>query len=309
MPTHLLELSDHDAPWVARVLDVAETLRSELRDEGKNRPLLERRTLAMIFEKPSLRTRVSFETAMTQLGGHAINLQPAEIGLNSREPAGDVARVLGGMVDAIMARVFDHRVFADLVGTSPVPVINGLSDLAHPCQALADLLTLKDVFGRLDGLRVAYVGDANNVLRSLAVGCGLMGVEVVACSPDGYCLTADERERLAAQVPGLTLTCESDPKQAVAGADAIYTDTWVSMGQEQEKARRVEAFAGFQVNADLLAATGKADEAIVLHCLPAYRGLEVSDDLMASPRSRIFEQAHNRLHAQKALLTVLLDVA
>ncbi len=309
MPTHLLQLSDHDPAWVARVLDAAESLRREHREAGANRPILERKSLAMIFEKPSLRTRVSFETAMTQLGGHAINLQPAEIGLNSREPAGDVARVLGGMVDAIMARVFDHNVFDDLAGASAVPMVNGLSDLAHPCQALADLLTLRDAFGTLDGLRVAYVGDANNVLRSLAVGCGLMGVDVVACSPDGYDLSAEERERLARQVPSLSLTCLSDPREAVAGADAIYTDTWVSMGQETEKARRVDAFRGYQVNADLLNATGKAGEAIVLHCLPAYRGLEISEELMASPRSRIFEQAHNRLHAQKGLLAVLLAKA
>ena len=261
----------------------------------------------MIFEKPSLRTRVSFETAMTQLGGHAINLQPAEIGLNTREPAADVARVLGGMVDAIMGRVFDHGVLRELAAASPVPVVNGLSDLAHPCQALADLLTLRDAFGRLDGLRVAYVGDANNVLRSLAVGCGLCGVEVVACAPDGYTLTQLEQDRLRTQVPGLKLSCHSDPREAVAGADAIYTDTWVSMGQEQEKARRIEAFVGYQVDGDLLDATGKADTAIVLHCLPAYRGLEISDAMMASPRSRVWAQAHNRLHAQKGLLAVLLD--
>ncbi len=308
-PTHFLQLSDHDAPFVQRVLDVGDMLRTELRREHRNDARLARMTLAMIFEKPSLRTRVSFETAMTQLGGHAISLQPAEIGLNERERAGDVARVLGGMVDAIVARTFLHQTVEELAASSSVPVINGLSDLAHPVQALADLMTIRDVFGRFEGLKVAYIGDANNVLRSLAIACGLFGMELAVASPAGYGLTEDDRRRLLEQVPGLRLSETTDPIEAVNGADVLYTDTWVSMGQEAEKAERIRVFTGYTVDQRLLDATGRPSEAIVLHCLPAYRGLEISADMVDGPRSRVFEQAHNRLHAQKGLLAVVLGVA
>ncbi len=282
-------------------------LRKELREQGSNRPILERKTLAMIFEHPSLRTRVSFETAMTQLGGHAINLQPTEIGLNTREPAGDVARVLGGIVDGIMARLRDQSTLDDLAVGASVPVINGLTNHAHPCQALADLLTLRDAFGDVAGRRVCYLGDANNVFRSLAVACGLTGIEIVCCSPDTFGPSADEVERLKRQVGGMTLDVIPRPSDAVAGCDALYTDVWASMGQELEATDRLKAFDGYAIKGDLLRLAN--DGAIVLHCLPAHRGQEIDAKVLESPQSRVFEQAHNRLHAQKGLLAVLLEEA
>ena len=295
--THFLTLLDHDSAWLGRVLDRAADLRDELRREGANRPILARMSLAMVFEKASLRTRVSFEAAMTQLGGHAINLQPAEIGLGTREPAGDAARVLGGMCEGIMARVYDHVTLEQLALASPVPVINGLSDRFHPCQSLADILTLRDAFGRdLDGRRMAYVGDANNVMRSLAVACERVGVSFIACCPQGY-----------GPGEGDGVEVEHDPRRAVEGADAVYTDTWTSMGREAERAARIEAFAGYTVTGELLALA--KPQAVVLHCLPAYRGLEIAADVLEGPQSRVWEQAHNRLHAQKGLLAMLLGAA
>jgi ornithine carbamoyltransferase len=305
--THFLEITDHDAAFLANVLSDAAHLRREWQATGRNQPLLAGNVLAMIFEKPSLRTRVSFETGMTHLGGAAINLQPAEVGLGSREPAKDVARVLSGMCDGIMARVFSHATAQELAAHSSVPVINGLSDLAHPCQAIADLLTIGDEFGDPAGRRVAYIGDANNVMRSLAAICGTFGLPFVACCPDGYAATDEEVKRLRRQVPGIDFTAITDPRQAVAGADVIYTDTWTSMGQEAEKAERAAAFRGYEVNEALLAAA--PGHAIVLHCLPAYRGVEISEGVLEGPRSRIFAQAHNRLHAQKGLLVRLLGTA
>ena len=301
---HFLQITDHDSAFLASILDSAVELRGELKKTGRNRPLLAGRTLAMIFEKPSLRTRVSFEAGMNQLGGSAINLQPAEIGLNTREPAKDAARVIGGMCDAIMARVFEHSTVEDLARHSPVPVINGLSDLAHPCQAIADLLTIRDEFGEVAGRRVTYIGDANNVMRSLAAICGLFAMPFTACCPRGYGPERSDLTRLMQQVPKLDLTVEPDPRAAVVRADVIYTDTWTSMGQEAEKARRIADFAGYTVDERLLASAPR--HAIVLHCLPAYRGLEISEEVMEGPRSRVFPQAHNRLHAQKGLLVSLL---
>lgn len=241
---------------------------------------------------------------MNQLGGSAINLQPAEIGLGTREPASDAARVIGGMCDALMARVFAHETVEELARNSPVPVINGLSDLAHPCQAIADLLTIRDEFGEVAGRRVTYIGDANNVMRSLAAICGKFAMPFVACCPRGYAPEHNDLSRLMQQVPRLDYTVEPDPGLAVAKTDVIYTDTWTSMGQEAEKTRRIADFAGYTVDARLLASAPK--HAIVLHCLPAYRGLEISDEVMEGPRSRVFPQAHNRLHAQKGLLARLL---
>lgn len=305
--THFLQLSDFDAAWVTRALDLAVELRDELARDGRNRPRLERKSMAAVFEKPSLRTRVSFEVAMTQLGGHCVSLQPAEIGLGSREPAEDVARVLSGMADVIAARVFRHETLQALASASAVPVVNGLSDLAHPCQAMADLLTIRDHFGDLTGRRVVYVGDANNVSRSLAIACGLFEMPFVECAPDSFHSPEADIARLRTQVPSLDFTYEPDPKRAVEQADVIYTDTWTSMGQEAEKERRVKAFAGYSVDEALLAAAPEA--AIVLHCLPAYRGLEISAGVMDSPRTLVFPQAHNRLHALKAILCLLLGVS
>ena len=303
-PTHFLQVTDHDAAFLSRVLDAGTALR-----DGGYEPLLGRRTLAMVFEKPSLRTRVSFEVAMTRLGGHAVNLQPAEIALGEREPAGDVARVLSGMADAVMARVFDHATLEQLAAASTVPVVNGLSDRRHPCQALADAMTLRDEFGPdLRGRRVAFVGDANNVMRSLAAICGRLGVAFTACCPDGYGLGDADLARLRRDVPELDFSAEPDPDRAVAGADAVYTDTWTSMGQEAEQVERRRAFAGYTVTPELMGRA--ASHAILMHCLPAHRGEEVAAEVIDDPRrSRVFPQAHNRLHAQAGLLCVLLGAA
>jgi ornithine carbamoyltransferase len=302
--SHFLQISDHDAAFYEEVLAQGVRLRQEWTTSGRNKPILAGKVLAMIFEKPSLRTRVSFESGMAQLGGHAINLQPAEVGLGSREPARDVARVLGGMCDAVMARVFHHSTVEELAAHSRVPVINGLSDLAHPCQALADIMTIRDEFGSARGRRVVYVGDANNVMRSLAAICGVFGLPFVACCPEGYGPGAADIDRLRRQVAGLDFTAIPAPREAVAGADVIYTDTWTSMGQESEKAQRTAAFKGYEVNEELL--TAAPGHAIVLHCLPAYRGLEISEVVIEGRQSRVFQQAHNRLHAQKGLLVRLI---
>ena len=248
----------------------------------------------MLFEKPSLRTRVSFETAMLRLGGHALNLRPDEVGLGTREPPRDVARVLGGMVDGIMARLFAHGTLTELAEHSPVPVINGLTDHSHPCQALADALTLIERFGDLSGITVAYVGDGNNVARSLAVVCDKLQASFRCCTPAGY-------ELDAGRTPVEAFT---DPVAAVKDVQVVYTDTWTSMGQEAEKAKRIADFAGFEVNDALL--QHAAADAVVLHCLPAYRGSEISDAVMESDRCLAFPQAHNRLHAQVAVLATLL---
>jgi len=263
------------------------------------------KTLAMIFEKPSLRTRVSFEAAMTHLGGHAIYLAPADIGLGTREPVHDVARVLGRMCDGIMARTFSHGTVEGLARHSPMPVINALSDYSHPCQAMADLMTATEHFcgdgSSLAGGTLVFVGDGNNVARSLAVLCAKLDVTFILAAPRGYELEAE----FPASLPdGARFETTNDPVQAVAKADVIYTDTWVSMGQEEEKAKRIKDFEGFQVSSALLAAA--PDHAIVMHCLPAYRGYEIADDVFETHAETIFNQADNRLHFQRTLLNVLI---
>ena len=268
---------------------------------GKLEPSLTRKTLAMIFEKPSLRTRVSFEAAMTQLGGHAIYLTNAEIGIGSREAVQDIARVLARMCDGIMARTFRHERVRQLAEHARVPVINALTDYCHPCQAMADLMTARERFGELAGRTLAFVGDGNNVARSLAAACAKVGMSFVLASPEGHRL-ADEFVASLGEASGYRWTPE--PRQAVAAADVVYTDTWVSMGQEDEKAERLRAFAGFQVSAELMSAA--ADQAIVLHCLPAYRGYEITDEVFEAHAEAILDQAENRLHFQRTLLDVLM---
>ena len=263
------------------------------------------KTLAMIFQKPSLRTRVSFETAMTQLGGHAIYLAPADIGLGTREPVCDVARVLGRMCDGIMARTFSHEIVEQLAAHSPTAVINALSDYCHPCQAMADMMTAMEHFcgdgGSPAGGTLVFVGDGNNVARSLAVLCAKLDVNFILAAPDGYQL----EEAFGSSLPeGARYAVTNDPKQAVRNADVIYTDTWVSMGQEEQKAQRAKDFAGFQVDSALLGAA--PDRAIVMHCLPAYRGCEIAEDVFEAHADTIFEQADNRLHFQRTLLNVLI---
>jgi ornithine carbamoyltransferase len=299
-----VSLADTSPEMLQHFLEVAARLKKQHKDTGHNDPLARGKVLACIFEKPSLRTRVSFETAMVHLGGNALYISPSEIGLGTRESVPDVARVLSGMVDGIMARVFEHQKLKDLAANAAIPVINGLSDYSHPCQAMADLMTAQEHFGRLAGLTLAYVGDGNNVARSLMVACAKFGVKFRIASPPGYELEEDLIQRIMRQCPGLDFASAHDPRVAVESADVIYTDTWVSMGQEAEKEKRLPIFRPYQINAELLAAA--PGHAMVMHCLPAYRGVEITDDVIDGPRSLIFQEAANRLHFQKGLLAVLL---
>ncbi len=302
--THLLTIDQTPAAFIRTILRRAIDLRARPAPS-----LLSGKTLCCLFEKPSLRTRVSFEQAMRKLGGHAMSMGQAEFGVGGRESAEDIARVLSSMVDAIMARVFDHSTLERMVSVSRVPVINGLSDLAHPPQALADVLTMIDEFcpGSTDGLAgrtVAFVGDGNNVARSLLEICGKLDMRFVLCAPEEFELPADWIESLRARTPGLRFSSVRDPVEAVLHADAICCDTFVSMGQENEKAVRLEAFRRYQVNQELVSQAPA--HAIVMHCLPAYRGIEITDEVMDGPRSRVFQQARNRLDAQMGLLATLL---
>ena len=242
---------------------------------------------------------------MFQLGGQAVYLSPQEIGLGKREAVKDVARVLSGYVDGIMARTFSHATVEELARYSRVPVINGLSDHSHPCQALADMLTAIEEFGEVRGRTWAFVGDGNNVARSLCLLCGRMGVRFRLSAPKGYEFTDEFLAEARRAAPGLEYELIADPREAARGADVLYTDTWTSMGQEQERQERERTFAGHQVNAALLRAAGP--KAIVMHCLPAYRGLEITDEVLDGPQSRVFQEAENRLHAQKAVLQLLLQ--
>lgn len=305
LTNHFVSIADHDASWIEQVLEKAFELREQRQDGRGHQMVLAGRTLVMIFEKPSLRTWVSFEQAMLELGGQAIGMPGGSVGIGKREIAGDVARVLAGMVNGICARVFEHQRLVELALHSSIPVINALSDESHPCQALADIMTVMDEFGRdLRGKTIAFVGDGNNVARSLATICGKLGLNFNLAAPSGYELEQQFVDRIMAQVPQMNFEICHDPRQAVDGADVICTDTWVSMGQEQQSKQRWQVFGEYQVNDDLLNAA--PPHAIVLHCLPAHRGLEITDQVMDGPRSRIFAEAHNRLHAQKGLLAVLM---
>ena len=302
--THFISLADCSIDDLRHLLDVAQKLKKQHKSTGRNDPVLAGKTLAMIFEKPSLRTRVSFAVAMTHLGGEGLLLRHEEVGLNVREPAQDVARVLSGMCDGIMARTFEHAKVLKLAKHATVPVINGLTDYSHPCQAMADVMTIEEHFGTLKGKTVAYIGDGNNVARSLATACGKFEMRFIVATPPGYQLDGAEVDRIMTQVPEMDFETTDDPVEAVRDADVLYTDTWVSMGQEAEKHKRLAEFAGFCIDETLLAKAPK--HAIVLHCLPAYRGLEISDAVMEGPRSQVFAEAENRLHFQKGLLAVLL---
>ena len=302
---HFLELASFSTAELHALLESALRLKAEWQ-AGGNEPVLRGKTLGMIFQKPSLRTRVSFEMAMKHLGGDAIMLGPQEIGLGVRESIPDVARVLSSYVDGIMARVYDHADVVELAAHSSVPVINGLSDGYHPCQALGDMLTIHEHFGALEGLRLAFVGDGNNVAASVALACAHFGVSFSIATPEGYEMQRPVREQAfgIAGRNGSVLEMCTRPQLAVAGADVVYTDTWVSMGQEAEAAERASEFDAYQVNQELLGAA--KPKAIVMHCLPAHRGDEITDAVMDGPQSKIFEQAENRLHAQKAILARLL---
>jgi ornithine carbamoyltransferase len=264
------------------------------------------RTLALLFEKPSLRTRVSFDVAMYQLGGHAIYLGPAEIGLGVRESIADVAHTLERMVAGIMARTYAHATLAELADAAAAPVINGLSDFSHPCQAIADFQTVYEIKRRLADVRLAYIGDANNVANSLIFGAALLGVRMSIATPPGFAPAEEVLDwaRRHEVSPGTACRPTDDPAAAAFGADVVYTDTWVSMGQEAEAARRRAAFAGYEVTAALM--RHASPDAVLMHCLPAHRGEEVAAEVLDSPRSVVFQQAGNRLHAQKAVLYALM---
>lgn len=300
---HFLSIADWSSKDLMRLIDEAVFLKREYRTGG-NRHVLAGKTLALVFQKPSLRTRVSFELAMHHVGGYAFYLSPNEIGLGKRESIADVARVLGGYVHGVMARVFDHDHVLQLAQWSPVPIINGLSDYNHPCQGMADVLTIYEEFGHLDGLKVAYLGDSNNVTRSLLFAAARFGFQLIVSAPAGYNLDASSLEKARA-IGGNDVVKEiGDPAEAVQGVDVIYTDTWTSMGQEEEAEARRKIFPPYQVNEALLAKAPA--HAIVMHCLPAHRGEEITDAVADGPQSRLFPQAENRLHAQKAILVRLL---
>ena len=268
--------------------------------------LLKNKTLALLFEKPSLRTRVSFELAMRQLGGEAMYLSPAEVGLGTRESIPDVARVLSRMVDGIACRTFAQETVEQLAEWGSVPVINALSDYEHPCQALADLQTIQEHKGKLEGLTLAYIGDGNNCAHSLMLACAMVGLNFRIASPKGYSLqqTVLTQARKYAKVSGANLVCSEKPNEVIENADIAYTDTWTSMGQEAETKIRRKAFTGYQINNKLLALANK--NVIVMHPLPAHHGEEVAKGLLDSKRSVVFDQAENRLHAQKAVLKKFL---
>ena len=301
---HFISIADWTTEELRHALDVSRLLKKQLRESGRNDPLLAGRTLAMVFEKPSLRTRVSFAVAMAHLGGQGLLLREDEVGLDKREPAQDVARVLSGMCDGIMARTFEHEKVLKLAKHSSVPVINGLTDYSHPCQAMADLMTVEEHFGNLKGRTIAFVGDGNNVARSLAEACGKFAMRFVLASPGGYELPEAEMDEVMARFPDLDFVLSRDPMEAVRDADVIYTDTWVSMGQEEQKAQRLKDFHGYIIDENLMAQA--PGHAMVLHCLPAYRGYEISEGVMEGPQSLIFPQAENRLHFQKGLIAVLM---
>ncbi len=302
MLKHFISLNDLTAEQFRDLLAVAAYLKAR-RARGILESALTGKTLAMIFEKPSLRTRLSFEVAMSELGGRSLYIRGDEVGMGTREPVRDVARVISRYVQGIMARVFKHQSIQELAAHGGVPVINGLSDECHPCQALADFLTIKEHLGTIAGLRVVFIGDANNVARSLARAAVLAGSQMVLACPSGYAFTADDIASFGAAW-GTQIIQLHDPAAAVAGAHVLYTDVWTSMGQEAEKAERLQAFRGYQIN-DGLIAKARGDVRI-MHCLPAHRDEEITDAAVDHPRSIIFDQAENRMHAQKAILRLLM---
>jgi ornithine carbamoyltransferase len=300
MSTSFLEVDDLGPGALTALLDRAIEWKA---NPGEVPPVLAGKGVAALFEKPSARTRISIEMAVKTLGGHPIYIRPEEVGLDTRESVEDVARTMAGMCSVIAARVFDHRTLERMDAVVDVPVVNLLSDTSHPCQALADLLTLREHFGSIEGRRVAYVGDGNNVAVSLAFAAALSGVELVVASPDGYEL--DPVLLARARNLGGTIELVSDPYEAVRDADAVYTDVWTSMGQEAEREHRIHAFTGYTVDDALMKAA--SSEAVFLHCLPAHRGEEVAAEVIDGPRSLVWPQAANRMHAARSLLVELVQ--
>lgn len=298
---HLVSLKDLPAEDIWEILDVARNLKLEHR-AGIRHSMLGGKTLAMIFQKPSLRTRVSFETGMWQLGGHAIYLGPSDIKLGERETIEDIALNLSRFCDGIMARVFKHATVAELAEHASVPVINGLCDTYHPCQGLADLLTVLEKKRAFEGLTLAFIGDGNNVAHSLINGSAKVGMDVRIACPEGY--EPDPEVVRNARDAGGSVEISNDPREAVSGADVVYTDVWVSMGQEREATLKQNAFEGFTVDRELLSLA--EEDAVILHCLPAHYGEEITYEASRSRGSAIFDQAENRMHAQKAVMALLM---
>lgn len=300
-----ISLHDFTQDELMYMLDVAKELKAQQR-RGQAHPILQGKTLGMIFTKSSTRTRVSFEVGMYQLGGHALFLSGRDIQLGRGETIADTARVLSRMVDGIMIRTFSHQEVLDLAEFSTIPIINGLTDLLHPCQVLADLMTIQEHKGRLAGLKLAYVGDGNNMAHSLMIGGAKMGLHVAIAAPQGYKPDPQivAKAQADAKANGGFVEIVDDPLQAVSAADVLYTDVWASMGQEEEAEARKQAFAGYQINAETLKLANP--DAIVLHCLPAHRGEEITDEVIEGVHSVVFDEAENRLHAQKAIMALVM---
>ncbi len=298
---HVISMTDLTQEEILELLDMAEDLK-EKRLRGKVTDLLKNKSLAMIFEKSSTRTRVSLEVAMSDLGGHSIYLNYRDIQIGRGETVADTARVLAGYVYAISARVNSHDTLVELAECSDVPVINALSDLEHPCQTLADLFTIREYKNRLNGLRFAWIGDGNNVCNSAILGCAIVGMEIVVACPEGY--EPDMDIVAKARELGGTVLITHDPAEAAKDADVLYTDVWVSMGDEDEREKRMRDLKDFQINAELVNLA--KHDSIVMHCLPAHRGEEITEEVLEGPHSVVFEEAENRLHAQKALLLKLM---
>ncbi len=294
-------VADWTRTELLQALDLADELK-RLQKAGEPHHLLPGRTLGMIFQKPSTRTRVSFEVGIYQLGGTGLYLSAADLQLGRGETLRDTAVVLSRYLDAIMIRTFAQDDVEELAAHASVPVINGLTDEAHPCQALADVMTIRERLGRLERVRVAYFGDGNNVCASLMVACAKLGLDFVAATPSGY--EPDEQAVRIARDEGGTVDLTTDPRAAADGADVLYTDVWTSMGQDAERERRLRDLRGFGIDAELVALG--ADDAIVLHCLPAHYGEEITEDVLYGPRSAVWDQAENRLHAQKALMALVI---
>ena len=302
----LISIHDLEIGEVALILDVAAKLKRKQK-KGEPHQYLKGKSLAMLFSKASTRTRTSFEVGFYQLGGHPIYLSDKESQIGRGEPVKDTARVLSRFVDGIMIRTFSHKSVIELAKYASIPVINGLTDLLHPCQALTDMFTIQEKMKVLKGRKMVYVGDGNNMAHSLMYACAKVGMNMVCACPKGYQpdphVLAEAQEDAAHA--GCTITVEEDVMKAVKGADVLYTDTWASMGQEEEHDARKKIFAPYQINAELLAAA--RPEAIVMHCLPAYRGEEITDDVIEGPQSVVFDQAENRLHVQKAIMALLMS--
>lgn len=302
---HLISLKELSREDFQTIFDLAARLKQDVYT-GRKHDLLAGKTLGMIFQKPSLRTMVSFQVGMHQLGGYAVYLGPDQISLGKRESTEDIAKVLSSYVDGIMARTFEHSIVEELAANSRVPVINGLTDFNHPCQVLADLFTIVERKRRLKGLKLTYIGDGNNMTHSLMYGCTKVGMSVAIATPAGYepLQSVVEEAREIGKKTGAEVILTNDVKKAAKGSDVLYTDVWASMGQEGEKEERVQKFEGYQINSDVMSVTN--DNSIVLHCLPAHYNEEITHDVAHGPQSAVFQEAENRLHAQKAVMALLM---